>query len=51
VELTVDVHKGVTVVVRGDEKDVGNVIRREGDHHPERPGEVCDTNLGEQVIA
>jgi hypothetical protein len=48
--LGVDIHERVAVVVRADKEDGGNIMRIEGDYHPERPGKVRNANLGEQII-
>ena len=50
IELRVDIHEWILVIMRGDEKNSGNVLRRECDHYPERSGEMGYTDLGEKVV-
>lgn len=51
VELRVDVHERIAVIMRADEKDSGKAMRREIDYYPERSCKVCNTDLSEKIMA
>jgi hypothetical protein len=38
VELRVDVHEWILIIVRGDQKNSGNVVRGKRNNYPERSG-------------
>jgi hypothetical protein len=50
VQLRVDVHEGVIIIVPPDEKNCGNIMRRKGNYHSQRAFEVRNTDLREEIV-
>ena len=51
IELRVDIHERIFVIMRADQKDRGNVVRSKCDDCPERPGKMRDADLGQKIVA
>ena len=50
VELRVDIHEWISVIMWADQKDSGNIGFGKCNDHPERSGEMRYTDLGEKVV-
>jgi len=51
VELRVDIHEWILVIMRADQKDRGNVVRGKCNDYPKRPGKMRDADLGQKIVA
>jgi hypothetical protein len=51
VELGVDIHEWILVIMRADQKDRGNVVRGKCNHYPKKTGKMRDADLGQKIIA
>jgi len=50
VELRVDIHEWIFVIMRADQKDRGNVVRGKCNHYPKRPGKMRDADLRQKIV-